>query len=112
MSVDWDKPIQCCGRPARLLGTLEKCGTPMVVAVMREDGSEECVYAKDDGASLYGCFEITNVPQRHVRWVNVYRDDENRIFLVESDTKEDADASASKGRIACVRVEFEEGEGL
>ena len=104
MAVDWDKPIQCCGRQARLLGTLEKCGVRRVVAITRADGSEECACVKDDGVSLSGCFEIINVPQRHVRWVNVYP--------TTHVTREEADERALPSRIACIRIEFEEGEGL
>jgi hypothetical protein len=45
-------------------------------------------------------------PRTSVRWLNVY----GSHFGYE--TKDDADVNAQDDRIACVRVEFTEGEGL
>lgn len=47
------------------------------------------------------------IPVKHTAWVNVYR--------YPHRTKEDADYAASicnTDRIACLKVEFEEGEGM
>lgn len=44
-------------------------------------------------------------PQKHKRWVNIYY---TNLF----EKKEHADDGASSFRIACIEIEFEEGEGL
>lgn len=43
-------------------------------------------------------------PQKLKRWVNVYSDTHA--------TREDADRGADGDRIACIEIEFEEGDGL
>jgi len=40
-------------------------------------------------------------------WVNVYKDDD---YAIIHDTKESADKNEGIGRVACVRVEWEEEE--
>ena len=57
-------------------------------------------------------------PKEHDLWINVYRCEKDWIcFGEDSDgypmsTKENADAAAKPGRIACVNVKFKEGDGL
>ena len=43
---------------------------------------------------------------RHKKWINIYPID------LRHDTKEDANKAACPRRIACIPIEFEEGEGL
>lgn len=50
---------------------------------------------------------LRDKPRKIKGWVNVYR---NRCY--EYPTKELADADASLKRIACVPIEYTEGEGL
>jgi hypothetical protein len=52
-------------------------------------------------------FEWRVKPEKIVRWVNLYTDHVCLYF-----TKDEADAGANRHRIACIRIEFEEGEGL
>ena len=60
-----------------------------------------------DQYSLYGdSFEIIE-PKREI-WVNVYDEDYGKGHP----SREDADLRCGNGRIACIRVEFTEGEGL
>jgi len=47
-------------------------------------------------------------PVTRVLWMNIYDDD----AIISHFTKEEADLECDDGRIACVRVEFTEGEGL
>lgn len=56
-----------------------------------------------------GWQEIENVPEKLVRWVNIYHDGNGGAV---HETREAADRRASHDRIACLRVEFTEGEGL
>lgn len=53
-------------------------------------------------------FDLENVPEKIVRWINLYQ---NR-HTTDYKTKELEDIQAAKDRIACIRIEFEEGEGL
>ena len=111
--IDWSKPIQCMYdgviRPARHLGQVKtKFGSrrlSRLVAVDQGD-HETVVWTNDDGdESEFRIF--TNVPVKHVRWVNVYES-----YCEAYKIREIADNLAERGRIACLRVEFEEGEGL
>ncbi len=64
-----------------------------------EDGSYET-----KGSSP---MDLVEVMPKHVQWVNVYS-----FGVVACDTREEADKGSSSGRIACLRIEFTEGEGL
>lgn len=50
-------------------------------------------------------------PAKHEMWVNVYKSDTGYIFNEYSE-RADADSVAKPSRIACLRLEFEEGAGL
>ncbi len=55
---------------------------------------------------------ISAKQKQHVRWINAHST-KGSVLLHE--TKEDADGSAARGRasrIACIKVEFDEGDGL
>lgn len=97
---DPTKPVQLeDGTPARIVCADRKGGCPIVALI----GEQERVLTFEyDGSSPYGT--LVNVPEKHVRWVNIYPS--------AQETREGADAQAHTDRIACIRVEFEEGEGL
>ena len=65
---------------------------------------------KENGA-YYGSGEVDldliNIPKKHVRWLNVYA-----WAVTTNSSKDQADNVACKDRIACIRIEYEEGEGL
>ena len=52
---------------------------------------------------------LENVPEKHVRYFNVYIYGDTEVSRLK-ESRARADAVASNGRIACVRVEFEEGQ--
>ncbi len=52
--------------------------------------------------------EIKNVVQKHTAWCNFYPLGSGGVHQ----TREDADLNALVHRIACIQVEFEEGDGL
>lgn len=53
--------------------------------------------------------DLIEVKPKRVLWLNVYPDDE----VYAHGSREDAEGgSADDSRIACLKVEFEEGEGL
>lgn len=53
---------------------------------------------------------------KHVRWVNFYPPTDgngpSQWATTSWKTREWADKHAARGRLACVRVEFEDGDGL
>lgn len=49
-------------------------------------------------------------PEKKVAWINIYADRSSSAGLHRS--RSIADESAAIGRVACIKVEYEEGEGL
>ena len=81
---------------------------PVIGAVKLSEGPWVPCNWPADGAMVSGSqTALIEVKPRYVRWVNVYAE----LGL----TREDADSYDQQilsHRIACIRVEFEEGEGL
>ena len=90
----------------------DKCKEYPIVVVF--NNGEVDIY-KEDGSLLNNevCdFDITTPykePLKGEFWANVYKNGENIIVYNDRDT---ADFCADTMRIACVRVEWTEGEGL
>lgn len=109
MTFDPTKPVQTrCGYPARILATDVRGKFPVIAAV--EKGGTETVFqfGLDGDCDETTRLDLINIPQKHVRWVNVYA---TRADAVHK-SKDLADAYCSHDRIACIRIEFQEGEGL
>jgi len=118
--IDFSKPLQTVsGLPVRYLGVLNEGTskeTHVISICLPTDNRERLFEVKKAGDYWIACnvgyryshLTIVNVPKKHVYWVNFYSDD----YCVEHFTKEEADNCASNDRIACVRVEFSEGDGL
>lgn len=111
MSIKWDQPIQTRdGRPVRVLCTDRKGAglRPVIALLQNADGSETELHRHLDGRAERDarCCDIINVPMKHTQWLNVYS------ASMGYQTKELADKYAVSGRIACIEVEFAEGEGL
>lgn len=47
-------------------------------------------------------------PEKKKGWVNIYPDIASGAY----ESKEKADRAASRSRIACIKIEYEEGQGL
>lgn len=54
-------------------------------------------------------FDLINTPEKHVRWMNFYSDGSVSVHAAESHAYYYRRLTK---RIACIRVEFEDGEGL
>lgn len=63
----------------------------------------------DEGFGTSGMQLVAMAPKKQAFWVNVYP---LSFGSDRYETKEQADRGAGRTRIACVRVEFTEGEGL
>lgn len=112
MTVDWTKPIETVdGHSARVLATDLDSSFPVAVAVRNGGNDHETVLLlHSDGSYTKGKPPtIRNVPPDPiVRYLNVYRD--GSINCVGHKSRADADDYKGQGRIACVRVEFKEGQ--
>jgi hypothetical protein len=99
------------GREVRIYAVDGKPGTPNQVHGAILDEGEWFVKAwfADGMYSVSpGALDLIEVKPKHVRWVNVYADD---AAAYRSRTGADI-AGGGSNRIACIRIEFEEGEGL
>jgi hypothetical protein len=101
------------GRPARILATdIRHPNEPIVAAV--DYGEYEVVRCyKPNGRWHDGRTpenDLVNVPQKRKRWLNIYRGNYSGELC---HTRDEADANAVMGaRIACIEIEWEDGEGL
>lgn len=115
-TFDPSKPVQTRGgRKARIVCADVKGDKPIIAVLTKDDGAEYAERFRADGAMhnrpwpVEGPTDLVNVPEKHVRWVNAYA---SGSASVGYRTREDADLYAGRQRIACIRIEFEEGEGL
>ena len=110
MTIDWNKPIESMdGQPARVLATDLQGNCRFALAVTKESLPWEIVVQTDDnGANWAQKPVVRNVPPAPiVRYFNVYRD--GSLSGVH-ESRADADGYMGPGRVACVRVEFKEGQ--
>lgn len=115
MAVDWDKPIRMVfevgggSKAVRYLGSRKGPESYRRHIVAVDYGDYEGVVFADDCGRVNKCCRVINVPEKHVRWLNVYGDCAVHCWLFKS--KEEADAKGGN-RTACICIEFEEGDGL
>lgn len=111
--LDLTKPVQTrSGVPVRILCTdAKKENGPIIGLIQYKDGTESCYRWNADGRFMSpDCehdYDLVNVPDKHVFYVNAYEHDP---LLVPQRSREEADRNAAKDRIACVRVEWTEGQ--
>ena len=88
-------------KDGRLAGTLTRTNGDEVVSTWYPGGN---YYENSDSN-----FDLFNIPVKRTVWVNFYRD----WCCFYYDSRKEADmATRYQARSACVKVEFEEGEGL
>lgn len=117
MRFDPKRPVQFRHGPGkiRVLATDLKSEFPIVIAVLRDNGTEEIRGRDASGRVRFdreGPYDLVNVPIKHEVWINFYDDEEGGYDSYSYSSQEIADESADSTRIACVRVKFTEGEGL
>lgn len=111
---DPTKPVRTRnGRAVRILCTDAQLAGDSIVALVENEPtnqhrSVEFMHSyRADGRYVGGTqhnLDLVNVPQRHVRYINVYRASSGYL------SRDIADANASDARIACLRLDFEEGQ--
>jgi hypothetical protein len=115
MPFDPKEPVQFRYAPeqVRVVATDLKDDRPIVIAVTIA-GKETIGYRHADGRVISdrdSPYDLVNVPKKHEVWINLYNE-ENAFFGCAYPSHALADEKAHSDRIACVRVEFTEGEGL
>ncbi len=102
--VDFEKPLRFVDNADELkyIG-LDSCGFHVVEIVPVNILIQIDRYGKSSRWQ-----DVENIPEKLVRWVNLYEGGAGAAHI----THELADQNAGIGRIACIRIEFEEGEGL
>ena len=103
------------GRNVRILCTDAKGDYPIVALIATLDGSIEfvCKFKKDghflDNDDNNSNLDLFFVPEKHERWVNLYKEDDNIYASMDTfKTKEEAEALSCSSCIATVKVEWEE----
>lgn len=113
-AIDWNRPIQTRdGKPARFVCTRKAVMSKKRVVLIDHGNVEMVCYASEDG--LTSTETLINVPQKHVQWLNAHVNADGNVIACAHGCRESADKWAEitlQPRIACVRVEFMEGDGL
>lgn len=107
------------GRPARIVATdREHSRQPPIVALVSEKGDEIILTYFNNGhyyGEGEGAYDLINrpAPKRHGEvWANIYSSRTTDEAVNVHTTRDEADRAAGRNRLACVRVEWTEGEGL
>lgn len=107
--LDLSRPVTTRdGRPARIICTDRKGPYPLVVLIDNCDSEATAYYcSKGLAGTNASSLDLINAPIKYSGWLNVYRDGDTAFW----DDRSAADKH-QVGRIACIRVEFVEGEGI
>jgi hypothetical protein len=115
---DPKEPVQFRNAPeqVRIIATDLKDDRPIVIAVTVA-GKETVGHRHADGrvqSDRDNVYDIVNVPKKYEVWINFYDDvgDPRGYDSYSYSSRAIADESADSTRIACIRVEFTEGEGI
>lgn len=103
------------GREARIICTDATLPGFPIVALVGTGAAEGMIHYTNDGryrssSTCESSYDLINTPKTIEGWVNIYC--ERICGQSFHRTKEDAGNAANAGRIACVHISFEEGEGL
>ena len=103
------------GRNVRVLCINAKGDYPIVALIATLDGSIEfvCKFKKDghflDNDDNNSNLDLFFVPEKHERWVNLYKEDDNIYASMDTfKTKREAETLSCSSCIATVKVEWEE----
>jgi len=115
MTFDPTKPVQTRdGNKARIICS-DRLAGQSVVALIEHCGSEIIAWFYANGRSNSDNIDrpgdLVNVPEKHVRWVNFYHLYDGGVHTTYKSRKEaDKGEFVNHNRIACKRIEFEEGQ--
>lgn len=111
------EPIVCRdGTPAKFIAHVPEADATHAVVFMvngkiRTAELTGWFFGRDSAPSQYDLFMV---PVKRKVWINLYSDDPQPVTYCANATRKAADdnAQACDGRIACIEIEFEEGQGL
>ena len=110
---DWTKEFQetMDGKKVRILCRDAKGDFPVIGIIIVDLDTDRVMRWTEDGHAykngLHSQADLRPLPpKKHVRWMAEYSDGD----VVAYRSKEDADRATSSERIACIRVEFTEGQ--
>lgn len=110
--LDLTKPIETrYGRKVEILKTNLNGEYPILALIDNEDIES---YTLDGNYFINADFhslDLVNVSAKYSKWINIYNEGDGEDVIMH-DTKESADEGAISARIACINIEFEEGDGL
>ena len=107
--LDFTKPITTrTGLKVRILCTNGNGANPVVFQLVDTNDIKMCNLSGLRYQTTVTEFDLINVPEKITRWVNIYSDRPGAVFFL----RKDADVCAASARIACIKIEFTEGEGL
>lgn len=107
--IDFSKPVQTKeGKEVRIYTTEGMGKYPVVGQVKYIDGDWLAVRwtLSGENQAMGGGYSLINVPEKHVRYLNCY----HGLAACAYTDKKTADEWADQGRIACIRIEFEDGQ--
>lgn len=118
--IDFTKPIRTRdGRAVEILTTKARGLYPVIGNVEGEKGTDSW---KVDGSTYHSDapapIDLVNVPQKYRVWANCYRpigidgDTLEGATLRAHDSRKSADVFKGHDRVACIEIEFAEGQGL
>ena len=111
MMIDINKKYRTRdGRPVELITTRGRDKWPVMGYIGDEDQvSLWSIDGSNNSYSRLNVFDLVEAKPKRVLSLNVYPDDE----VYAHGSREDAEGgNADDSRIACLKIEFEEGEGL
>ena len=106
--IDWTKPIETDdGIPCRYLGEIETSYDGKRVVACLRPGHNFVLIFNEDGSHHLG-WHTRNVPEKREAWLNCVGKAVKTIWP----SRDIADKYATPDRTACIRVEWQDGEGL
>lgn len=106
--IDFSKPVQAKkGNEAVIYTTDGKGEYPVVGQVKKEDDDwrSGCWTLSGENPTQDSDYNLINVPEKHVRYINFYSGG-----IGAHEDRKAADKVATASRIACIRIEFEDGQ--
>ena len=112
MTFDPTKPVQTRdGRKARIICTDAKQNKYPIVALVTINDEIEDVRSYTESGYFYAfennsAFDLINIPERKVKFANVYETHVSRWF----DERSEADSTKSSGRIGVLKLIYEDNK--
>ena len=106
--TDFTKPVQTrSGLPVTIITTEGRAGYPVLGYIGDEKDLSHWSLNSHYVLDLDNKYDLINVPEKRVGYINLFSNFTARGNYTD---KSQADRSAGQNRIACIRVEYTEGQ--